>query len=209
MEVSMKSIILPLLIVGVAASGCATKKYVSREVGEVNTKVDTLTTEVEKTQERTKRNEVRIEEVNQEAQTAKGSAQQALQKATEAEKAAKGKLIYTVTLSNDKVTFPLNRSEVSDEAKAMIDEAIAQLKAENKGVFFEIEGHTDSTGPDAYNTKLGEDRAQAVRSYMHDQHGIALSRMEVISYGESKPVEDNKTRENRAQNRRVVIKVLE
>jgi outer membrane protein OmpA-like peptidoglycan-associated protein len=209
MEVSMKSIILPLLIVGVAASGCATKKYVSREVGEVNTKVDTLTTEVEKTQERTKRNEVRIEEVNQEAQTAKGSAQQALQKATEAEKAAKGKLIYTVTLSNDKVTFPLNRAEVSDEAKAMIDEAIAQLKAENKGVFFEIEGHTDSTGPDAYNTKLGEDRAQAVRSYMHDQHGIALSRMEVISYGESKPVEDNKTRENRAQNRRVVIKVLE
>jgi outer membrane protein OmpA-like peptidoglycan-associated protein len=209
MEVYMKSIILPLLIVGVAASGCATKKYVSREVGEVNTKVDTLTTEVEKTQERTKRNEVRIEEVNQEAQTAKGSAQQALQKATEAEKAAKGKLIYTVTLSNDKVTFPLNRAEVSDDAKAMIDEAIAQLKAENKGVFFEIEGHTDSTGPDAYNAKLGEDRAQAVRGYMHDQHGIALSRMEVISYGESKPVEDNKTREHRAQNRRVVIKVLE
>jgi outer membrane protein OmpA-like peptidoglycan-associated protein len=209
MEVSMKSIILPLLIVGVAASGCATKKYVSREVGEVNAKVDTLTTEVEKTQERTKRNEVRIEEVNQEAQTAKGSAQQALQKATDAEKAAKGKLIYTVTLSNDKVTFPLNRAEVSDDAKAMIDEAIAQLKAENKGVFFEIEGHTDSTGPDAYNVKLGEDRAQAVRGYMHDQHGIALSRMEVISYGETKPVEDNKTREHRAQNRRVVIKVLE
>jgi outer membrane protein OmpA-like peptidoglycan-associated protein len=209
MEVSMKPFILPLLIVGVAASGCATKKYVSREVGEVNTKVDTLTTEVEKTQERTKRNEVRIEEVNQEAQTAKGTSQQAMQKATEAEKAAKGKLIYTVTLSNDKVTFPLNRAEVSDDAKALIDEAIAQLKAENKGVFFEIEGHTDSTGPDAYNTKLGEDRATAVRNYLHDQHGIALSRMEVISYGESKPVEDNKTREHRAQNRRVVIKVLE
>ena len=205
----MKSIILPALVVAVAASGCATKKYVAREVGEVNTKVETLTTEVEKTQERTKRNEVRIEEVNQETQAAKGSAQQALVKATEAEKAAKGKLIYTVTLSNDKVTFPLNRAEVSDDAKALIDEAIAQLKAENKGVFFEIEGHTDSTGPDAYNLKLGEDRAQAVRGYLHDQHGIALSRMEVISYGENKPVEDNKTREHRAQNRRVVIKVLE
>jgi peptidoglycan-associated lipoprotein len=205
----MKSIFLPMLVVAVAASGCATKKYVSREVGEVNTKVETLTTEVEKTQERTKRNEVRIEEVNQETQAAKGSAQQALVKATEAEKAAKGKLIYTVTLSNDKVTFPLNRAVVSDDAKALIDEAIAQLKAENKGVFFEIEGHTDSTGPDAYNVKLGEDRAEAVRAYLHDQHGLALSRMEVISYGESKPVQDNKTRDNRAQNRRVVIKVLE
>ena len=93
-----------------------------------------------------------------------------------------------MTLSNDKVTFPLNRAEVSDDAKALIDEAIAQLKAENKGVFFEIEGHTDSTGPDAYNMKLGEDRAMAVRDYLHDQHGIALSRMEVISYGEAKPV---------------------
>jgi outer membrane protein OmpA-like peptidoglycan-associated protein len=205
----MKSIFLPMLVVAVAASGCATKKYVAREVGEVNTKVETLTTEVEKTQERTKRNEVRIEEVNQETQAAKGSAQQALVKATEAEKAAKGKLIYTVTLSNDKVTFPLNRAVVSDDAKALIDEAIAQLKAENKGVFFEIEGHTDSTGPDAYNVKLGEDRAEAVRGYLHDQHGIALSRMEVISYGEAKPVQDNKTRDNRAQNRRVVIKVLE
>ena len=174
---------------------------------------DTLTTEVEKTQERVSRNEVRIDEVNNSAQSgineAKGSAQQALSKAAEAEKAAKGKLIYTVTLSNDKVTFPVNRAEVGDDAKALIDEAIAQLKAENKGVFFEIEGHTDATGPEEYNHKLGEDRALAVRNYLHDQHGIALSRMEVISYGESKPVEDNKTREHRAQNRRVVIKVLE
>ena len=48
-------------------------------------------------------------------------------KAQEAEKAAKGKLIYTVTLSNDKVRFPVNKAEISDEAKAMIDEAVAPL----------------------------------------------------------------------------------
>jgi outer membrane murein-binding lipoprotein Lpp len=110
MEVFVKAFILPLLVAGVAVSGCATKKYVTREVGEVNQKVDNLATEVEKTQERTTRNEVRIDEVNQQAQSgiseAKGSAQQALTKAEEAEKAAKGKLIYTVTLSNDKVTSP-------------------------------------------------------------------------------------------------------
>ena len=209
----MKSIIIPLLVSGVALSGCATKKYVAREVGEVNAKVDTLSAEVEKTQERTRRNEVRIDEVGKAAEAgiaeAKGSADKAMTKAVEAEKAAKGKLIYTVTLSSDKVTFPLNRAEVSDEAKKLIDDAIAELKAENRGVFFEIEGHTDSTGPDVYNLKLGEDRAMAVRNYLHDQHGIALSRIEVITYGEGKPVVDNKTKDNRAQNRRVVIKVLE
>ena len=209
----MKSIILPLLIVGVAASGCATKKYVSREVGEVNTKVDTLTTEVEKTQERVRKNETRIDDVSRESQAgiaeAKGSADKALVRATEAERAAKGKLIYTVTLSNDKVTFPVNRALVSPDAKALIDQAIAELKAENRGVYFEIEGHTDSTGPEAYNMKLGEDRAMAVRNYLHDQHNIALNRIELISYGEAKPVVDNKSRANRAQNRRVVIKVLE
>jgi peptidoglycan-associated lipoprotein len=209
----MRSFVLTVAVASLAVSGCATKKYVAREVGEVNTKVDTLNTTVEQTQERVKRSEVRIDEVDKSAQSgvseAKGSAAQAMTKATEAEKAARGKLIYTVTLSNDKVTFPVNRAKVSDDAKKLIDEAIAQLKAENKGVFFEIEGHTDSTGPDVYNVKLGEDRATAVRNYLHDQHEIALNRMQVISYGETKPVTDNKTKANRAQNRRVVIKVLE
>jgi peptidoglycan-associated lipoprotein len=209
----MRNAVVPCLIAAFALSGCATKKYVGREVGEVNQKVDTLATEVEKTQERVRKNEVRIDDVNREAQAgiadAKGSADKALVRATEAERAAKGKLIYTVTLSNDKVTFPVNRAAVSPEAQSMIDQAIAELKAENRGVYFEIEGHTDSTGPEAYNVKLGEDRALAVRNYLHDQHNIALNRIELISYGESKPVVDNKSRANRAQNRRVVIKVLE
>jgi outer membrane protein OmpA-like peptidoglycan-associated protein len=212
----MRSILVPLVAASVASlalSGCATKKYVGREVGEINQKVDTLSGEMEKTQERVKSNEVRIDDVDKQAQAgisdAKGSAQTALKRATEAEKAAKGKLIYTVTLSNDKVTFPVNRAAVSPDARALVDEAIAQLKAENKGVYFEIEGHTDSSGSEAYNEKLGLDRATAVRNYMHDQQGIALNRIEVISYGETKPVVDNKTREHRAQNRRVVINVLE
>ena len=209
----MRRIMLPLVVLSVAASGCATKKYVSHEVGEVNQKVENLSGEVEKTQERVKTTEVRLDSVDKQSQTgiaeAKGSAAAAMNKAQDAERAAKGKLLYTVTLSNDKVTFPLNRAEVSDDAKKMVDEAIAPIVAENKGVFFEIEGHTDGTGEPVYNEKLGEERAMAVRAYLHDQHNIALSRMEVISYGETKPVADNKSKDGRAQNRRVVIKVLE
>jgi outer membrane protein OmpA-like peptidoglycan-associated protein len=191
------------------ASGCATSKYVQREVGEVNQKADNLTSEVEKTQQRVQQNETRIAEVDREAQAGKLSAQEALNRAADAERAARGKLVYQVTLTDDQVKFPFGKAEMKDEAKSSIDEAIAALKNENKGVYVEIEGHTDSVGSAAYNKWLGEQRAMAVRNYLHEQHGIALNRLEVISYGESQPVSDNKSRVNRAENRRVVIKVLE
>lgn len=209
----MRTVIVPLLAASVALAGCAKKSFVQREVGEVNKKVDAVSAEVEKTQQRVQQNEVRIDAVDKSAQSgvseAKGSAQAAMTKAQEAEKAAKGKLIYTVTLSNDKVRFPVNKAEISDEAKALIDEAVAPLVQANRGVWFEIEGHTDNTGDAAYNFKLGEERAMAVRDYVAKKHGIALNRLNVISYGEDKPVADNKTREDRAQNRRVVIRILE
>ncbi|MGE5125546.1 MAG: OmpA family protein [Betaproteobacteria bacterium] len=206
---------VPLLAAGVAlaAAGCAKKSYVQREVGEVNKKVDAVSQEVEKTQQRVQQTEVRIDQVDKSSQAgigeAKSSAQAAMAKAEVAEKAAKGKLIYQVTLSNDKVRFPVNKALISDEAKAMIDEAVAPLVQENRGVYFEIEGHTDSTGSEEYNHTLGEQRAMAVRDYIAAKHGIALSRLNVISYGEDKPVADNKTKDGRAQNRRVVIRILE
>jgi outer membrane protein OmpA-like peptidoglycan-associated protein len=209
----MRTVIVPLLAASVALAGCAKKSYVQREVSDVNKKVDAVSSEVEKTQQRVQQNEVRIDAVDKSSQSgiseAKGSAQAAMSKAQDAEKAAKGKLIYTVTLSNDKVRFPVNKAEVSDEAKAMIDEAVAPLVQANRGVYFEIEGHTDSTGEAAYNMKLGEERAMAVRDYIAKKYSVALSRLSVISYGEEKPVADNKTREDRAQNRRVVIRILE
>src|SRR5258707_346029 len=128
---------LLVLFAAISLAGCATHGYVSREVGEVNKKLDNVTAEVEKTQAREQRNEVRIDEVDKGVAEAKGSSHQAMTRAEAAEKAAKCKLIYTVTLSNDKVTFPVNRAQVGDDAKKLVDEAIAQLKAENRGVYFE------------------------------------------------------------------------
>ena len=208
--------LVALLIAVLVSTGCATKKYVEGQVGEVNNKVATLSTEIEKTQERSQRNEARIDEVNQSAQAAhagvseaKDSASKAFRRAEEAERLAKGKLVYQVTLSNDKVTFPRNRAKLSDDAKKLVDETVGPVVSDNRGAYLEIEGHTDSTGSTSYNRRLGEDRALAVRDYLHDHYQIALNRMAVISYGAAKPVEDNKTRANRAVNRRVVISVLE
>ena len=209
----MRTLILPLLAASIAGLGCAKKSYVQREVAEVNEKVVGISAEMEKTQQRVQQSEARIEAVDKSTVSgiseAKGSAAAAMTRAQEAEKAAKGKLVYTLTLSSDKVRFPVNKAEISDEAKALIDEAVAPLVKANRGVYLEIEGHTDSTGEAAYNFKLGEERAMAVRDYIAKTQLVALNRLSVISYGEEKPAVDNHTREDRLQNRRVVIRVLE
>ena len=71
-----------------------------------------------------------------------------------------------------------------------------------------ITGHTDNTGSEAYNEELGYRRALTVRDYMSMSGGIPLHAMNVISYGESKPLADNSTPEGRAQNRRVELYIL-
>jgi peptidoglycan-associated lipoprotein len=85
---------------------------------------------------------------------------------------------------------------------------IADLKANPRGSYVEIEGHTDSSGDTMVNRRIGEARAEAVKRYLYEAHQVPLHKMNVISWGEEKPVSPNKTRDGRAQNRRVVIRVL-
>ena len=85
---------------------------------------------------------------------------------------------------------------------------VSQLKADPKNVFIEIEGHTDNVGDKTYNEKLGQERAEAVKRYLYEAHQVPLHKINVISYGEDKPVSPNNTKAGRAQNRRVVIRVL-
>jgi peptidoglycan-associated lipoprotein len=85
---------------------------------------------------------------------------------------------------------------------------IEKLKADPRGNYVEIEGHTDSTGDKVTNLRLGEARAEAVKRYLYEAHQVPLHKMNVISYGAEKPVSPNTTREGRAQNRRIVIRIL-
>ncbi len=180
MKVGMKRAALAaVLVMGVGASGCATKKFVREEVATVDARV----TQVDST------------------------AQEALQRATAAGKLAEGKFMYQMVLSDDAVKFPVDVAALSPEAEARLTEFAERLKAENRNVYVEIQGHTDASGPDNYNDKLGEERAEAVRKYLAKQ-GIALNRIATISYGEEAPVAPNETAEGRAQNRRVVLVVL-
>ena len=95
-----------------------------------------------------------------------------------------------------------------DGAKTKLDGLIQRLVDKPNGAWFEIEGHTDSIGGKEINEKIGLDRAEAVKRYLYEQYRIPLHKMSVISYGMDKPVASNKTTDGRAQNRRVVIRVL-
>ena len=85
----------------------------------------------------------------------------------------------------------------------MLDRVVASLR-EWTDVRVEIDGFTDSRGADAYNQKLSERHAEAVRTYFAE-HGIDPSRLSAKGYGEARPIADNKTDEGRAQNRRVEL----
>ena len=213
----MRRIVLAVPVMAIVLGGstaCATKKFVNTRVGEVNTKVDSLGRTVEETQERTRANEGRISEVDRKAAAAGMTAEEARSAANaagsrvDALDAASKRLVYSVTLSEDKGNFKFGKVDIPEEAKAEIDNLVNQLKANPNGAWIEIEGHTDAVGGKAYNMQLGEQRAEQVKRYLYEQHQVPLHKMNVISFGEEKPVSDNKTRDGRAQNRRVVIRVL-
>lgn len=175
-----------LIALGFAASGCASHRFVRDQVEVVDN---------------------RVMEVDGRVTQVEGTAGQALERANAAHKLAEGKFLYQVVLSDDSVKFPTDASALSPEAEQRLGELAQRLKAENRNVYLEIQGYTDSAGDEKYNEELGAQRAEAVRRYMSLQ-GIALNRMATISYGEAQPVAPNNTREGRAQNRRVAIVVL-
>lgn len=234
MRKSVLSASLLALIVAVAPA-CATKKFVRTEVGGVNAKVDSLTKTVEETQERTRRNEERIGTVDTKAEAAGKAAADAKTAADNAANAARTvdtrlttslttvngridandaaiatvrKLVSEVTLSEDQGNFKFGGTELPDGAKARLDQIVQQLKADPKLVWIEVEGHTDNVGDAVTNERIGLERAEAVKRYLYMQHQIPLHKINVISYGEEKPVAPNTTRQGRAQNRRVVVRVL-
>lgn len=104
--------------------------------------------------------------------------------------------------------FDFDKSTLKPEGRAKLDELVRRVQAQN----FQMEviiavGHTDSVGTDKYNQGLSERRAAAVKAYLVNK-GIEASRVYAEGKGEKEPVATNKTREGRAQNRRVEIEVV-
>ena len=188
------------LMAAFAVTGCATHKYVDAHVGAVDQKLADAQSQADALK-------LRIADHDQRLAGLDRTSREALQRAEAAGKLAEGKFLYTVTLQDDGFRFRLNKYMLSDGDQTKLKALADQLKTDNKNVFLEIQGHTDATGKPDYNMMLGQERAEAVRLFLNQQ-GVALNRMDTISYGETAPVADNKTKAGRAQNRRVQIVVL-
>jgi peptidoglycan-associated lipoprotein len=206
--------------VALSATACASKKFVRSSVGATNDKVESLIDALEDTQQRTARNEKRIAEVDGKVDTVAQAAQAASGIASKAASAARAagtqidaidkaqkRLVYDVVLSANEANFQFGRADLPSSARAKIDALIGDLSQDPKGIFIEIEGHTDAVGSNTTNAKVGLMRAQAVQRYLYDHYQIPLHKMNVISFGEERPAASNSTKAGRAQNRRVVIRI--
>jgi len=213
MKIWKAALVLPVTLALVASSGCVTKKVFRKTVQEQDQKIDTVQSGVEANEHRIKevddKTRTDVARLDSKADAARARGDEAFQKAESAEKLAKGKVLWEVTLSNEDVKFGLNQDKISDSAKATLDDLAQRVKSYDKTVYVEIQGHTDSTGSKEYNKMLGQRRAETVRTYLNETEGVPLHLISAVSYGEEKPVADNGTRQGRAENRRVVIRILE
>ena len=211
-------------------SGCASKDYVDERIAglsvhnqKLNTGISSVWSElqedIEKIQDNVQNNQENINRLETTVNTVKeeklnllkeiSETQEALKRAKTSGKVKRGKLLYEVTISDESVPFSYAKSSLSDTARSSLDVFAGSLIAENKEVYIEIQGHTDNVGSKKYNIELGQSRSEAVKRYLHLEHGIPLTRMGSISYGETRPVAKNDTRDNRAKNRRVILLVME
>jgi outer membrane protein OmpA-like peptidoglycan-associated protein len=198
-----------LLVAVVTGPACATKKFVRTESATLDSKIAEVSTEVEASQKRISEHDEKLTTIGSLISQHDNQFKAVEGEIGEVKTLIKGNLVMTATLKNDAAKFAFNNSTLTPEAKGVLDAFVQRLVSENKGVYIEIQGHTDSTGSDEINHSLGQKRAEAVMMYLYKQHHIPLHRMSAVSLGSSVPVADNGSRDGRSQNRRVEILVYE
>ena len=139
----------------------------------------------------------------------KGVANLALNEAQAGEKRNTGKVIESLTLTNDRYLFPFNTLDLEKADTTLLDQLAERLKSRGRDYHLIIQGHTEDVGSAEHNYLLGEARANAVRRYLHTNQGIPLQHMSAISYGATKPLSSANANMTIQSNRRLVIEVTE
>ena len=219
---------VPVVMLAVGSTACATKKFVRTEVGAVNDKVTTLTTRMEENEQRIKANEEKIGKVDSKVGQVDQTVGQVDQKASaagqSADAAQDGGGGGRCQGAEDRRHEPqarvrrraergVGRLQVLEGAAAGRSEGAARQAGD--GPVRPIRRRCSSRSKATrirpvrrrINEAIGLERAEAVKRYLYEQHNVPLHKISVISYGETKPVDSNRTRDGRAKNRRVEVKV--
>ena len=217
------------LVIALAASmaatvGCASKNYVKQQTTPLINKtneLDDLTAQNTKAiKDVDARAQAGIQQVNQAAAAADQKAQAAGQQAAQAQQSADNAVHRVDVLSNavanldnyrvlseSSVHFGFDKDFLTKDAKAELDKLGATVP-NAKGYIITVEGGTDSVGPADYNYALSERRANAVIQYLGEKYNVPPHKIYLIGLGKDKPVQDNKSRDGRAANRRVDIRLM-
>src|ERR1700737_220765 len=206
--------------------GCATKKYVAKQTDPISQKVAEVEKQAQNTQKQLESDEPKISAAAEKADSADARAGDALGRADAASKKtdqAKSDLtnqfhselnerianIDDYKPAGDVVVlFKFNSAKLTDEAKQQLDQIGSGKVGSMKRYFVAIEGFTDKTGTPEYNLELSRRRAEAVQTYLVGQHNVPVYRIQIVGLGKDKPVNDEKTRDDRQKNRRVEVTIF-
>lgn len=122
------------------------------------------------------------------------------------EKEIAEKLTIGEKLSFTNVRFKFDSDELTDSSKLILDN-VANVLTKLSDLKIEIQGHTDSDGPEVYNKDLSKRRAESVKNYLVSK-GVEVDRLTTVGFGESDPIVENTSIENKAKNRRIEFKVI-
>jgi outer membrane protein OmpA-like peptidoglycan-associated protein len=220
------------------AGGCATKKYVQTTTAPIQAKVDQVGEQTGRNGQQIEDTRSQVKQVDEKAQSGISAAQErasaadrhaalADQHAGEAQNRADqanrlgekntqdvSSLRNVVANIDDyklqttaALLFGVNKYELTADAKVELDKLATEVKSE-KRFYIAVEGFTDSTGSKAYNEALSRRRADRVVEYLVAKHDIPIYRIHMIGLGQEKPVDEAHSREARAKNRRVEVKVF-
>lgn len=226
-------------MLSVASVGCATKKHVREAIAPVQNQLNQTQAQVGALQKQTDENKQAIGDLDRQVATADEKATDAGKKAAEAAAAAAqansaaaaasqqaqaannlalqtgNKLDNTIhnldnyrLISTAPIYFKLGQSKLTRDEAAKLDDAIQKLSG-MKAYIVEVEGFADRTGSVAYNRELSRKRADAVVHYLAVEHNIPLRSIRELGVGSDFPDANNKTREDRKENRRVDVKIYQ
>ena len=214
-----RTVELALLAGILALGGCATKKYVAQTVDPVNDRVGKVDQNQQNTQKQLDAAEPRISAADEKATSADHRATDAIGRADAASKKADQVRADLRSELNDRIAnlddyksigeatvlFKFNSAVLTNEGKQQLDELASSKVGTLKTYFVAIEGFTDKIGPTDYNLELSRRRAQVVQTYLVGQKNVPVYRVQIVGLGKDKPLNDQKTRDDRSRNRRVEV----